>query len=135
MEKSDALIISRLLVTEDDPVLKRFYQQALENICRELTVVDSPIEAINLLKSRNFDFLITDLKLTVKDGLDIISCAVENCPDIIILVASGYVTDSKYHDELIQVGNIKGFLQKPFTVEALHQKLEAMVSDACSPPA
>ena len=134
MQKSDNHIISKLLVTEDDPVLKRFYQQALENICEELTVVESPLEAIDLLESQNFDFLITDLKLTGKDGLDIISCAVEYCPDIIILVASGYVTDSKYHDELTNVGNIKGFLQKPFTVEILHQKLISIVSDACNPP-
>jgi DNA-binding NtrC family response regulator len=134
MQKPDNHLISKMLVTEDDPVLKRFYQQALENICKELSVVESPVEAMRLLKSKKFDFLITDLKLTGKDGLDIISCAVENCPEIIILVASGYVTDSKYHDELVHVGNIKGFLQKPFTVEILHQKLESIVSDACNPP-
>lgn len=135
MQKSDNHIISKLLVTEDDPVLKRFYQQALENTCEELSVVESPLKAIELLESQNFDFLITDLKLTGKDGLDIISCAVENNPNIIILVASGYVTDSKYHDELSNVGNIKGFLQKPFTVEILHQKLESIISDACNPSA
>ena len=120
-------LISRLLVTEDDPVLKRFYLQALKPICEKLKVVDSSTEAIALLKSQSFDFLITDLKLSEKDGLDIISCALDNCPDIIILVASGYVNDSKYHDELIRIKNVKGYLQKPFTMDVLHQKIKTIL--------
>ena len=120
--------ISSMLVTEDDPVLKRFYQQALEDACKELNVVDSPEEALELLKSRKFDFLVTDLKLSEKNGLDIINCAVQQCPEITILVASGYVSDTQYQGELKQYSNIKGFLQKPFTIEDLYHKLEAIIS-------
>jgi CheY-like chemotaxis protein len=130
MAKTDVPVISKLLVIEDDPVLKRFYQQALEGIYKDLTVVESSLEAMNLLRNGKFDFLITDLKLSEKDGLDIISCAVENCPDIKILVASGYVTDAKYHNEMIHIINIKGFLQKPFTIEVLLQKISSIASGA-----
>ena len=134
MENTSPALIPSLLVSEDDPVLKRFYQQALETLCEECIVVDSSLKAMELLSGRQFDFLITDLKLSEKDGLDIINCAVQNNPQISILVASGYVTDSKYHDELVQVSNVKGVLQKPFTIEVLHQKIKAIIGDPGNRP-
>jgi two-component system capsular synthesis sensor histidine kinase RcsC len=121
-------LVTSMLVTEDDPVLKRFYEQALENICENLTVVDSPHEAMNMLKVHQFEFLITDLKLSEKNGLDIITYAVQHCPKIIVLVASGYVSDTQYQAELQKVPNIKGFLQKPFTLDDLTRKIASMVS-------
>jgi two-component SAPR family response regulator len=132
MEKDNTPMISSLLVSEDNLVLNRFYKQALENVCEELMIVESPVEAIDLLKSRSYEFLITDLKLADKTGLDIISCAVETCPEIKILVASGYVTDSEYHSDLLKTENVKGYLEKPFTYETLIEKIESILSDSCS---
>jgi two-component system cell cycle response regulator CpdR len=118
--------VSRLLVTEDDIVLRRFYQQALIPIAKELVVTETSSQAIALLEHQEFDFLITDLKMAEKDGIDIINQAVVSCPGIKILVASGYVSDAKYREKLAGFKNITGFLQKPFTVDTLLQKLESI---------
>lgn len=112
-------IEGRLLVTEDDPILMRFYQYALKGVCTEVRVMDDPDKALEELLEASFDFIITDLKLGGKNGLDIISKAVLKNPDVRVLVASGYVGDSKYREELECYPQIKGFLQKPFTVDEL----------------
>ncbi|MBF0432441.1 MAG: response regulator [Fibrobacteria bacterium] len=121
-------LIPKTLVTEDDPVIKRFYEQALKDKCQSLKVVESSSEAMALLKSEQFDFLITDLKLSESSGVDIISCAVENLPDIKILVASGYVSDEQYQDELNKIDNVKGLMQKPFTLRDLTKKIESIIA-------
>jgi len=118
--------ISNLLVSEDDAVLIRFYQQALLECCSNLKVTDSPNEAMEILKSESIDFLITDLKIAEKNGVDIMHCAVKHNPEIKILVASGYVSDHEYQDKLKDFTNIKGFLQKPFTVNTLLEKIASI---------
>ena len=126
--------IKKLLVSEDDRVLIRFYSQALQDCCEFLSVVDTASEAIELLRYGDYDFLITDLKLEQKDGLDVVNSAIKYNSDIKILVASGYVTDSVYHDEMVKIKQIKGYLQKPFTLELLIQKIAEITSDAGNRP-
>ena len=53
--------IKNLLVTEDDKILIRFYEQALESICEYHKVAGTSHEALEVLGTRTFDFLITDL--------------------------------------------------------------------------
>ena len=123
-----------ILVTEDDMVLKRFYKQALESECREVTIVEEPGAAMSLLEEKSFDFLITDLLFSRQTGLDIIKKAVQVRPGIIILVASGHVTDNHYHGEMLEIDNIKGYLQKPFTIHELHEKIDSILSDGDGSP-
>lgn len=125
----EPVFIKHMLVTEDDPILKRFYEMALADVCENLEVVIDPELALEKLGHKQYDFLITDLKLGGKNGLDVISKAVVSNPDIKIMVASGYVNDAKYQDDLHSCPNIKGFLQKPFTVNILLQNLQSILLD------
>ncbi len=119
--------LKHLLIAEDDFVLKRFYQQALKGKCEQLTIVDSPDEAIKLLAKNKFDLLISDLEFSGKNGLDVIRVAMEYSSEIKVLVASGFVADAKYQGELMAISCIKGFLQKPFTLQELLDKIEAIL--------
>lgn len=126
MRPAPAPFISSLLVTEDDLVLRRFYRQALGDICQKLAVVDNPETAAEILRGGEFEFLITDLKMGGRSGLEIIEIAVAYRAGIAILVASGYVDDEKYSGRLETIPNVRGVLQKPFTADQLYEKLAAI---------
>jgi DNA-binding NtrC family response regulator len=119
--------VQNLLIVEDDPILRRFYKQSLKGYCGQLTLVDTSEKALEELKNCFYEFLITDLKLDSRNGLDVVQFAVERCSTIKILVASGYATDEAYHKQLGGTPNVKGFLQKPFTIEDLHSKLDTIL--------
>ncbi len=129
MEQSH--LFKKLIVTEDDKVLQRFYSQALADLCQELNVVESPQKAVEAMHNGACDFLITDLKLNETNGLEVVEKAISKNANIKILVASGYVTDQEYHDKMQNIPQIKGYLQKPFTLEELIQKIKSIagVSD------
>ena len=57
------------------------------------------------------------------------SFVVEKNPGIKVLVASGYVQDLHYRRETEQVPNILGYLEKPFTLDELLDKVNDIISN------
>lgn len=119
--------LRRVLVTEDDLVLMRFYRQALASICKEAVVVSSKEEAIRELERGAVDLLIADLQLPEEDGVAVVRQAISTQPHLPILIASGYVADERYRAEMDSLSNIKGYLEKPFTVDQLFQKIREII--------
>ena len=117
------------LVIENDLVLKRFYQQALKNRCPTLHVVTSAREAMELLETQLFDFVITDLQLPGESSAAILDKAKKQNPHIKALVASGYCDDEKYKEQMAPSGVVKGYLQKPFTIHQLLEKIENILQN------
>jgi|GEM_PF-1993977 len=122
----------RMLVAEDDPILLRFYQIALKGVCTDVKVLSDAESALQELLNSSFDFLITDLKLGGKNGIDIINQAVSRNPQVKVLVASGYVDDSKYQQNLAYFPQICGYLQKPFTIDQLLQTVRSSLGSTPS---
>ncbi len=116
-----------ILICEDDRLISQIARQVLENEHTEVVVVDNGAKAINELKKRTFDLVITDAIMPERNGLEVSSFIRRHQrSQTPILMMSG-VSEAQY----IKVAKEKGvndFLSKPFSAERLQRKVQQLLS-------
>ena len=58
----------------------------------ELFLIQNPQEALDLVKNKKFDLILTDLKMKDISGIDILKAALNKFSDAIVIMISGYGT-------------------------------------------
>ena len=116
----------RFLVVDDDQEVRTIVRRMLENLDQSYTVTEASngAKALNELEKGRFEFLITDLKMDVVNGIDLIKNinSITNAAPVII-VCSG-------HREM--VGNeisdlIDGYLDKPPNQQQLNELISQLI--------
>jgi len=87
---------------------------------------DNAISALELMINEHTDILVTDIKMPIMDGLELISRAKEMYPSIECLVLSGY-EEFELARAAIERG-VRGYLLKPCNKEALETSIKSCVS-------
>lgn len=113
-----------VLVVDDEEVMREFLFDVLEDFAVEKA--SDGDEAIARLKEKQFDLIITDMKMPRVSGEEVVKFARETYPDAKIIIISGY-------SSLSSVGNALGygvcaFLSKPFTIKQLRLEVEKSLS-------
>ncbi len=114
--------MSRILVAEDDPMVRRLIAKSLAPLKHELLFVSDGIHAIDILRcNEGFDLLITDISMPLLDGRQLVSTiAHDKClHGLPILIMSGVVGVRDIAD-LLDLGATK-FLAKPLNMEMLRE--------------
>jgi DNA-binding NtrC family response regulator len=83
----------------------------------EVTFIDNSLIGNELVKTKRFDLILTDLKMKEFSGLDILKTALKNFPDALVIMISGYGT-IEASVEAMREGAFD-FLEKPFTSQKL----------------
>jgi two-component system, OmpR family, response regulator QseB len=114
----------RLLVVEDDPILRDGLDAGLSDLGWTVETVGSVDEALAALRSSNFDALVLDLGLPDGEGLDVLRYARTGDIDIgvIILTARDAATD---RIDGLDAG-ADDYLAKPFNLDELAARLRAI---------
>lgn len=113
---------ARILVTDDQESVVLLIERVIKDAFScHISTTSTGDEALALLQASPFDVFVTDMKMPGLHGLELIEKAMEACPDIHILVMTGYPGDFPYV-EVIQRG-AKDFLNKPFLPAELEAKL------------
>ncbi len=103
----------RVLVVEDEQSIRDILVELFEVEGNCLTAVESLQEALALLKTNSYDFIVTDLRLGGKrdGGLQVMAMAGMVCDEATVLVLTAYPDDGNR-----QASNRLGamhFLEKP----------------------
>ena len=109
-----------ILVVDDEEVMREFLSDVLEDF--EVDKARDGREAIDKLKERHYDLIITDMKMPGVSGEEVVQFARESHPETKIIVISGY-------SSLFSVGNTMGlgvaaFLAKPFSIKQIRTEVE-----------
>ena len=110
--------VLRLLIVDDDDVLRDTLPILLEADDREIVVCETAEEALVRHRVQPFDVVLTDVSLDGASGLDLARAVLADDPAAWVLVVSGYTLDPGVR----ALGANVHVLQKPFTaaqVEAL----------------
>ncbi len=109
--------MKRILVVDDDPLIRQLCRDILKGLGLEIADTGNPLEAINLWSSSPFDLMITDIKMPVMSGLELMAKIKEKTPDAAFVVITGH-GDYSLAVEAIKLG-VYDFINKPFRREDL----------------
>jgi len=126
--------VKHILIAEDDPTSRRLFARALEPIDAELHFCSDGLHALDALRCNgNFDLLITDVRMPVLDGRQLVTAVLadEDLNAIPILVTSGIVSGRDITD-LLHAG-VVGFLAKPLNLNAVRTDVSACLGGIASP--
>src|SRR5882762_1319070 len=119
----------RVLVVDDDPALLQALPEALRLRMGSVTVdtADSGEGALNLIAARDYDVIVTDIKLPGTDGLGLLAEIRTRRPDTPTIMITGHGEHALAIDALR--GGAYDFIQKPIDrddfVGALNHAIQA----------
>jgi DNA-binding NtrC family response regulator len=108
----------RILVVDDEPNMLRLLKTILmDKTGYEVTTTNNPLEVSKLLQEDRYDLVITDLKMPLVDGIDLIGIVrgIDATMPIIVITAYGTIETA---EEAIQKGAYD-FITKPFRKETI----------------
>ena len=87
-------------------------------------IVDNGEAAFHIIKEREPDIVITDIRMPVLNGIELVKRIVEEKEDIIIVLVSGY-SDFSYAQSAIRLG-VSDYILKPVVPSELQRMLEGL---------
>ncbi len=85
---SDDMI--RILLAEDDTVMREYLARALERSGYAVTAVDRGTAALPLIETERFDLLLTDIVMPEMDGIELAQKAQEIAPGMRVMFITGF---------------------------------------------
>lgn len=115
-------MIEKVLVADDEPLMLRFMADVLKRHGKEVVCAVNGEEAIKILENEPIDLVITDMKMPLKNGLDVLKMARSISPSPLVILATAHGTIESAV-EAMKLGAFN-YLIKPFSPEALEGVLE-----------
>ena len=108
----------RILVVDDEPNMLRLLKTILmDRTGYEVATTNNPLEVSKLLQEQPYDLVVTDLKMPLVDGIDLIDIIKKINADLPIIIITAYGT-IETAEEAIQKGAYD-FITKPFRKETI----------------
>ncbi|MBN2479860.1 MAG: sigma-54-dependent Fis family transcriptional regulator [Parachlamydiales bacterium] len=110
-------MIKKALIVDDEELILNFLEESLKRLDIKTTKTKNGQVAIENLKNEHFDLVITDMKMPIKSGIDVLKEAKKINPNIIVIVITAYGKIENAIESL----NLGAFtyLLKPFTFEVI----------------
>ena len=120
----NTLAARRILIVDDQADMRAFLTEELEEEGYEITVGKNGLDALAEISFNSFDLVITDWKLPLRDGLQVLRTAREICRQtpVILITAFG---GTKIRTKVEKTGAF--YLQKPFSMESLKALIRSLL--------
>jgi response regulator RpfG family c-di-GMP phosphodiesterase len=106
-----------ILVVDDEEYICDIIKESLSDFDYNVLVTDDPQKAIQIIESQSIDFLLTDLILGDKSGMEVLNKAIELHSDVVVVLMTGQPTIENAVS-VLKLGAYD-YLIKPFSVERL----------------
>ena len=118
----------RILVVEDEPMLRDLARRALTRKGYDVVVVTDGASALRLLEgdTPRFDLVLTDVVMPKLNGKELADRVWSRFPGLPVLFMTGYSPQDVLKRGLVIAG--ASFIQKPFTPEGLVEAVERMLN-------
>ncbi len=124
MDRSQASKKSRgrILVVDDDPLLREFLVHFLQEAGFEVRPAPDGLTALSFFSTEHFDLIFTDYRMPGMTGLEVATAVRKTNPIIPIIFVTGEVAVPE-PKALVQAG-ISRMLPKPFTLDDVRSCLD-----------
>lgn len=118
---------TKILILDDEPVVGERLKATLERAGFLVDAFSDSREALAKLKQERYSILVTDIKMSSPDGMDVLRKAKEMLPNIKSVVITGFATKDTA-DEAMRSGAV-AFIAKPFKMSELRDLLQRLVAE------
>lgn len=117
----------KILFVDDDKDILFIVEKFLSRQGYNVTVADNGIEALELVKQKNFDIVFTDFKMPEFDGLELLAAIKEYRPETEVVIVTGYGT-MESAVKAMKFGSYD-YIQKPFKLDALKALIDRVIEE------
>ncbi len=128
MKSPDAMVNLKGLLVDDDALYLQTLQRSLHRRGITAAIAKDGEAALVAARVQCPDFALIDLKLERESGLDLIAPLRALCPDVLILLVTGYASVATAVEAIKRGAD--NYLLKPTTVDMV---LRALVGDVSAP--
>jgi DNA-binding NtrC family response regulator len=108
----------RILVVDDEPNMLRLLKTILmDKTGYEVTTTNNPLEVSKLLQEEPYDLVVSDLKMPVVDGIDLIDIIKKIDPGLPVIIITAYGTIETAEEAILK--GAYDFITKPFRKETI----------------
>ncbi len=125
-----------ILIIDDDEFILFGLSKALGVCIKDAVVLTARHgrQAVEILRSCPVDLIVTDLKMPVMNGYEVVAYANKNYPDLPVYVMTGdYLADVR---QRFRSAAVSGFVSKPFSFRQLAADISSkLLAAQCPQPA
>ena len=111
------MLLGRVLLVDDEPVLRRVMRRALERAGIEVLEAANGHEALELIRHHYVDAVVSDVRMPQLGGLQLLERLLGHDPDLPVVLVSGS-TEVETRSDALAIGAFD-YLQKPLELVAL----------------
>jgi two-component system chemotaxis response regulator CheY len=123
----------RTLIVDDSSVMRKIVERALRQAGLDPLVVHeagSGAEALELLKTRQVDLILSDINMPLMDGLEFLrQMRAQNLAPGVPVVMITTESSEAHVKQAIQAG-AQGYIRKPFTAEQVRERVLPLLEAA-----
>ncbi len=106
---------NRILVVDDEESIREFLDIMLRKEGYEVTTAEDGERAIEILKKKSFDMVISDLQMPKINGLDLLKYVKDQSPEVVFMMITAFGT-TETAVEAMKVGAYD-YITKPFKID------------------
>ncbi|NWF80326.1 MAG: response regulator [Chloroflexi bacterium] len=116
-----------ILIVDDEPQVTRSLARSLRDRFTVFTATNAAT-ALDIISRERIAVILTDQRMPDISGVQLLERARDIRPDTLGILISGY-TDVAALVDALNLGNVRGFLPKPWDIHQLRRQLEQAVRD------
>ncbi|MCG6954362.1 MAG: response regulator [Gemmatimonadetes bacterium] len=113
-----------VMILDDEPIVGKRLKPALEKSGFTVEVFEDPTLAVKRLGEKEFDIVVTDLRMEDLDGIQVLEHIMAHCEHTRVILITGYATVEVAREALVK--GAFDFISKPFKPK----DLQAVVNKA-----
>jgi CheY-like chemotaxis protein len=107
----------QVMILDDEPIVGKRLKPTLTKAGFEVEFFESPSEALSRLGEKEFDIVVTDLRMEEVDGIHVLEHIMERSKNTRVILITGYATVEVAREALVK--GAFDFIAKPFKPKEL----------------
>jgi len=116
-----------ILVVDDELLIRDLLYDFFTGQGWDISVAEDGEKALEIMRARDFDLVLTDIKMPEMDGLDLTTHVKQSHPDLPVVLMTGFPSVDTAVEALRK--KVDDYVIKPFNINQLYKLVEARVKD------
>ena len=117
-----------ILVVDDELLIRDLLYDFFQQQGWSISVAENGEKALEILRSRKIDLLLTDIKMPQMDGLSLTSKVRAMYPEIPVVLMTGYPSVETAVEGIRE--KVEDYIIKPFNINKLFKTLKSQIEKA-----